>query len=287
MMKTKKNNRFGKVLLLMTSIVLVIAVSVIGTLAFLTAETDILTNSFQASTGISGKVDEPSFPGGRTGGDTTYTFGAPVKKDPLIQNTGKNNMYVGLKLDFYLNAQNNDPDDYVKVPYSTFAQYVDIISDAKKNTTDVFNTNYWREETASTATDSKIFSYRPTGTNAFTVVYGNTSYTSASCDLPANPTNYLPAANNDNTYPIFNKVQIKDEVNKGVLPSGGSYNKPTTAAAFADGPSGVYQVLNFKIVITGQGVQADGSNISTNDSDSSSIAINNQILADIMAGLDK
>lgn len=284
MMKTKKNNRFGKVLLLMTSIVLVIAVSVIGTLAFLTAETDILTNSFQATTGISGKVDEPSFPGGRTGGDTTYTFGAPVNKDPLIQNTGKNDMYVGLKLDFYLNAQDNTDNHYVQVPYSTFAKYVDIISDAKAQTTDVFNTSYWRDEgTPTTATDSKIFSYRPTGTNAFTVVYGNTSYTSASCDLPDSPTNYLPATNNDNTYPIFNQVQIKDEVNKGVLPSGGTYNKPTTAAAFAAGPSGVYEVLNFRIVITGQGVQADGSNIST----ASSTAINNQILADIMAGLDK
>ena len=282
-MKTKKNNRFGKVLLLMTSIVLVIAVSVIGTLAFLTAETDILTNSFQASTGISGKVDEPSFPGGRTGGTTQYTFGAPVNKDPLIQNTCDKNMYVGLKLDFYLNAQDATDAHFVKVPYSTFEKYVDIISDAKKNTTDDFNTNYWREETASTATDSKIFSYRPTGTNAFTVVYGNTSYTSASCDLPANPTNYLPATKNDNTYPIFNQVQIKDEVNKGVLPSGGSYNKPTTAAAFADGPSGVYEVLNFKIVVTGQGVQADGSNISTADS----TAINSQILTDIKAGLDK
>ena len=284
MMKTKKNNRFGKVLLLMTSIVLVVAVSVIGTLAFLTAETDLLTNSFQASTGISGKVDEPSFPGGRTGGNTTYTFGAPVKKDPLIQNTGKNNMYVGLKLDFYLNAQDNAANNYVHVPYSTFAKYVDIISNAKANEeTDVFNTNYWTEETASTATDSKIFSYRPTGTNAFTVVYGNTSYTSATCDLPDEPTNYLPATNNDNTYPIFNQVQIKDEVNKGVLPSGGSYNKPTTDTEFAAGPSGVYEVLNFKIVITGQGVQADGSNISTADS----TAINNQILSDIMAGLDK
>ena len=278
MMKTKKNNRFGKVLLLMTSIVLVIAVSVIGTLAFLTAETDILTNSFQASTGISGKVDEPSFPGGRTGGNTTYTFGAPVKKDPLIQNTCDNNMYVGLKLDFYLNAQNNDPDDYVQVPYSTFAKYVDIISNAKAQTTDVFNTSYWRDEgTPTTATDSKIFSYRPTGTNAFTVVYANNG------DLTANPTTYLTGSNDDNTYPIFNQVQIKDEVNKGVLPSGGSYNKPTTAAAFADGPSGVYEVLNFKIVITGQGVQADGSNISTADS----TAINNQILSDIKAGLDK
>lgn len=277
-MKTKKNNRFGKVLLLMTSIVLVIAVSVIGTLAFLTAETDILTNSFQASTGISGKVDEPSFPGGRTGGNTTYTFGAPVKKDPLIQNTCDNNMYVGLKLDFYLNAQNNDPDDYVQVPYSTFAKYVDIISNAKAQTTDVFNTSYWRDEgTPTTATDSKIFSYRPTGTNAFTVVYANNG------DLTANPTTYLTGSNDDNTYPIFNQVQIKDEVNKGVLPSGGSYNKPTTAAAFADGPSGVYEVLNFKIVITGQGVQADGSNISTADS----TAINNQILSDIKAGLDK
>ena len=78
-------------------------------------------------------------------------------------------------------------------------------------------------------------------------------------------------------------MQIKDEVNKGVLPSGGSYNKPTTAAEFAAGPSGVYEVLNFKIVVTGQGVQADGSNISLPDSD----AINSQILTDIMAGLDK
>ena len=124
-MKTKKNNRFGKVLLLMTSIVLVIAVSVVCTLAFLTAETDILTNSFQATTGISGKVDEPSFPGGRTGGDTTYTFGAPVKKDPLIQNTGKNDMYVGLKLDFKRIVQ-------IRVNIIRFPYHASVLGDGNR-----------------------------------------------------------------------------------------------------------------------------------------------------------
>lgn len=278
-MKDKKNNRIGKALMMVTSVVLVAAVSVYGTLAFLTAQTKELKNSFQASTGVDGKVDEPSFPGGRTGGDTTYTFGAPVKKDPLIQNTGSNDMYVGLKLDFYLNAQDNTDAHFVQVPYDTFAKYVTITGDAKAQTTDVFNTTYWHEETPETATNSKIFSYRPNSSYQFVKVTANDG------DLDANPANSTAyTAGTDNTYPIFNSVQIKDTVNKGTLPSGGTYNKPTTAAAFAAGPSGVYQVLNFRIVVTGCGVQADGSNASET---TASGAHNTLILSDIMACLDK
>lgn len=267
-MKNKKNTRIGKVLLIMTSVVLVAAISVYGTLAFLTATTQELTNSFQSSTGISGKVDEPSFPGGRTGGSTSYEFGTPVPKDPLIQNTGTNDMFVGLKLDFYLNAQDDTDANFVKVPYTTFAKYVTIKGDAPN--TGAFNTTYWHEETPSNVTDSKIFTYRP-GSGDFTRVTasnGDLSLPSAGSALPS--TAYT--AGTDNTYPIFNSVQISNDVNKA---KGVTFNHPTSAVDFAAGPAGLnFEVLNFKIVVTGHGVQADGA------------TDNATILSDIMGGLD-
>ena len=272
-MKDKKNNRFGKVLMVMTSAVLVAAVSVYGTLAFLTAQTVELKNTFTATTGVKGEVQEPGYPGDGTGAtEYKYSFGTPVTKDPLVQNTGTNDMYTGLRLDFYLDATGGG---YVQVPYSTFAKYVTVTADQKNATTDDFNTNYWTEEVLSGTPDYKIFTYRPKGTAAFTVVKAQNGENAVSGDYRNK--------GDDNTYPIFNSVQVKDEVNIVSLPGDTGYFAPEDAGNYnvSDVSTLKLKQLKFEIKVTGHGVLADTQNKSTNDT----TAINSAILTDLKNGL--
>lgn len=122
-MKEKKNKGARKVLLVAVSAALVVAVSVSATLAYLTATTAVKDNVFKASGNIAGKVIEPNYDQEKA---NNYLPGVPVPKNPMIDNDSANDyeIYVGARLDFYIDLANNG--SYEQVTYDDFKKFVDI-----------------------------------------------------------------------------------------------------------------------------------------------------------------
>lgn len=124
-MKEKKNKGARKVLLMCTAAVLVAAISVGVTLAYLTAQTATKTNEFRTLGAIDAELQETNYDGDPTG-NTAYSFtpGQTVPKNPTIDNNSPNDkeIYVGAKVTFYVYF------DGVKtaVKYSDFSKLVTV-----------------------------------------------------------------------------------------------------------------------------------------------------------------
>lgn len=127
-MKEKKSKGLRKALLMAVAMVLVIAISVSATLAFLTDSTEQRDNVFTGKTSnISGEIIEPHFTPEH---EYWYSPGTETRKDPMIQNDSEaDKIFTAVKLTFYIRVEDsNNDNDYVKVPWSTFDKYVDIYS---------------------------------------------------------------------------------------------------------------------------------------------------------------
>lgn len=104
-----KKHNFRKGLLAASALVLVAVISVGATLAYLTASTREVVNTFTAGEGIDIEIQEPSYKG-----DKTYTPGTTFDKDPEVKNTstGDSPVYIVASLEYQI--------DGVSVSYATF-----------------------------------------------------------------------------------------------------------------------------------------------------------------------
>ena len=253
-MKKNKNSKAGKILFMAAAVVLVAAVSVSFTLAYLTAQTKVLDNQFTASGGITGEVLEPKFDKEEA---NKYLPGKEVPKDPMIQNeTTDASVYVGARLDFYIDV--TDGTNWQQVPYDTFSKFVEI----KNSSTSGFNTTDWSDITTSVSPNTKgseFFMYnkvlKPYDNNK--VENGDVSYNNDG---------------DDNTKPIFTSVTadanitISDEsVGLEANVTGNSAISSITKEGnvfYIDGTKNtkcVFKNFKFKIVINGYGVKDDSS----------------------------
>jgi predicted ribosomally synthesized peptide with SipW-like signal peptide len=138
-----KKNNFRKGILIVLALVLVSAISVGATLAYLTASTDTATNTFTAGEGISIEIQEPEYEK-----ITNYEFtpGTTFDKDPSVKNTSAESpVYVVVSLEYKI--------DETSVPYSTFTNTDNVKHAIIKNSSNVagFNTAW----TQLTDTDEK------------------------------------------------------------------------------------------------------------------------------------
>lgn len=122
-MKEKKSKGLRKVLYMAIATVLVIAISVSATLAFLTDSTVERDNVFKgASNDIQGSIKEPSFNSSKK---YYYSPGKETPKDPMVQNDSLDDeIYTGVKVTFFIKAA--DSGSYVQVPYDVFDDYVTV-----------------------------------------------------------------------------------------------------------------------------------------------------------------
>ncbi len=236
-MKNQKKKSLKTALLMGVAVVLVAALSVGISLAYLTANSSTKTNTFTASGGITGEVAEPSFD---SSDDYTYYPGEEIDKDPLIQNTtADSSIYVGARLDFYISVNGGS---YQQVKYDVFSYYATIYY----NTSVGFNTTNWTDITSDVTGDtqgSKYFVYN--------TVLSSKSTTSVSSTYSEN--------GSDCTTPIFTSVVMSTNI---TLSSSGTASDLATSS---DGVASLtYKSLNFQIVVTGYGVKADSTVTSVN-----------------------
>ncbi len=239
--------------------VLVAAVSVSFTLAYLTAQTKVLDNQFTASGGITGEVLEPKFDKEEA---NKYLPGKEVSKDPMIQNeTTDASVYVGARLDFYIDV--TDGESWEQVSYETFNKFVNIKYDSKEFNTGTGDTQTWTDITATADSSqdnkSKYFMYNKVlePYDSSKVEDGGIGYTND---------------DNDNTKPIFTSVTadanitISDEsvgLKANVTENSAISNITKEGNVFyTDGVKNtkcVFKNFKFKIVINGYGVKDDSS----------------------------
>ena len=242
-----------KVLLMGVAAVLVAAISVGATLAYLTAQTGSVTNTFKGSGGITAQFAEPKYDG-----DGTFTIGQPNTKDPLIENTTEDAaIYVGTRVSFWIST---DGTNYSQVTPTTFYKYVDVqynnVAATSYNTGTTGAT--WTKKTDDVKNagelsdhDCEYFVYN----KVLLQKDSDPSYTGGSGAYSA--TAY--ETTKDNTAPLFTSVKVKAAV---TLQAGGTSTVTSAAAAALTGtddagPSGkTFEKFNYKIVLDGYGVKA-------------------------------
>ena len=258
-MKKNKNSKAGKILFMAVAVVLVAAVSVSFTLAYLTAQTKVLDNQFTASGGITGEVLEPKFDEKEA---NKYLPGKEVPKDPMIQNeTTDASVYVGARLDFYIDIA--DEEDWQQVSYETFSKFVSI----KNSGTSGFNTTDWSDITTSVSPNTKgseFFMY-----NKVLGKFDNDKVVKSDSGYNNDDSS---EENGDNTKPIFTSVTadanitISDE--SVGLEANVTENSDISSITkednvfYTDGVKNtkcVFKNFKFKIVINGYGVKDDSS----------------------------
>lgn len=227
-MKEKKNKGARKALIMVISVVLVAAVSVSATLAYLTAKTTEKDNEFKASGNISGKVIEPDYVESKAG---NYLPGVPVPKNPMIDNDSANDyeIYVGARLDFYIDLDNNG--SYEQVTYADFIKFVDITGLPTFTT----GTGVWLDKTASitgNTAGSKYYFYAK-------VLQKNDGDSGAGLN-----------AGDDTTPELFTSVTVKKDLK---LASDGV--AITQADVTAGNLTKTYNGFKFKIKVTGYGTK--------------------------------
>lgn len=182
-----KKHNFRKGLLAASALVLVAAISVGATLAYLTASSREVTNTFTAGEGINITLTEPYYVA-----EEYRTPGSTFTKDPQVNNTSEDSpVYVVASLSYYI--------DNTEVSYATFTnsaaaadviKYATIYSDT--NATAVgFNSAWTQIEDDDVNKDYFVYG---TAVNAPTSVAKNTS-----------------------TASIFEKVKISEKDKAGTI----------------------------------------------------------------------
>lgn len=230
-----KKEKLKKTLTSMIAIVLVAAISVLATLAYLGTNTQETPNTFTGSTGIGLKLVEPDWKSTLTGNDETeetragsYSPNGEYLKNPMLYNsTSKNNPseWVAMKVSFKIDSKYatdegeresvNEKNDLGNLTWEELQKIATIQYDstptATATYTDGFNLTDWELIWTSTkkkaigtnttlgATDvSAIFIYKtPIVKNTVTPVIDTSSKAT-----------YTP---NSITNPLFNRIKIKTQ----------------------------------------------------------------------------
>lgn len=149
-----KKVEWKKNLKIVIAMLLVAALSVGGTLAYLSRETSELENVFTGSKGISLTLTEPEFDDEEKGKANSYTPDMTILKDPTVTNTSTETGYkewVAMRVDYTYAGSTCNKEQIDKIV--TF-QY----KDPNGNFQDGLNPN-WIKVTTTTATDYDIYVY--------------------------------------------------------------------------------------------------------------------------------
>lgn len=118
-MKHTQTQKIRRAVLIGISGILIAAISVATTLAYLSTVTNVKDNVFTASGNIVGRVLEPHW----ETNDGHYVPGRRVSKDPTVDNeTSDAKCYAGLKLAFFI----DDGSGYQQVDLATMQKFVDF-----------------------------------------------------------------------------------------------------------------------------------------------------------------
>lgn len=223
-MNEKKNKSARKVLLVGISAVLVAAISVGSTLAYLSAITTSKDNTFTASGDIKGRLLEPSWSTEVSSDAAQYVPGKTYAKDPTVDNeTPDAAVYVGAKLIFQIDV--GDGNGLQTVDYDTFSHFVTLAD---------YTGSGWTEKSVSGDTTSKYFMY-------------NTVLTK-----DADEGNTLGASATDHTSALFTSVTPSKDIN---IKSNGTATKDNLTST-ADLSSLYFKKFDFKIKVFSHGVKA-------------------------------
>lgn len=249
-MKTRKNKKGGNVLFIMICAVLVAAIGVSGTLAFLTARSTEVDNTFKAkSEGISGEWVEPMF-------DSTaiknLSPGVAVAKDPSIVNTTPTDdgqILVGARMTFFIQVDNND---YWAVDYATFSKFVTVTGLAGSGWTDI---------TSEVTSEENIY-----GDGSYGIAkwyYYTTPLAKFDGTKPSNSSGSRVGDGSDNTTPLFTSVTMNPNIR---IESGHEGYYVTLSDVldenFTPDSSKYFEKFNFKIKLDGCGVKVDDVTVS-------------------------
>ena len=223
----KKNQKALKVFLVGVSVVLVTAISVGLTLAYLTTQTDPIKNDFTAKGDIAGRIAEPNWTAANA---LKIAPGKTLDKNPIVDNeTGDTYIWVGVRVEFVLDVDGTPK----TVPYSTFSKYVEL--------TGLTGTD-WVEYTA--ADDGLV--------NA---TYKYYFYTKV-LDKDKDDTGDAKVENADSTTELFTKVTPKKEIVIDPDAATGTYVVNTSIPASPDFSELIFKKFDFQINIKGYGVKA-------------------------------
>ena len=239
--------------------VLVIAVSVSATLAFLTDSTVKRDNVFIGkSNEIKGSIKEPSFNSTKK---YYYSPGKTTPKDPMVQNDSLDDaIYTGVKVTFWINASDT-ADAYVQVPYSVFDDYVTVKYGSSDgfNTTDWTEVSAWRNPTAAGYdANAKYFIYNSTlaktdGTDAVANEASNGADTTKALFSSVKMSEYIHIPENVNsTKKVINALRGNDTATNKIYIDDAGAKLNSTNQYDQD-----FEQCDFKIMITGFGVKAD------------------------------
>lgn len=237
-MSENKSKSLRKLLLVCVASVLVAALSIGATAAYLTASTTPKENKFSASGDVKGKIMEPKF----TASKTHYCEpGITEAKDPLVQNTTVGQtIYVGARLKFEICVNGNT---YTQVDLDTFEQYVTV----GWNTVDSLTGSSKSWKLISKNHNSDKFAYYLY--DGLLSAY-NTDAVTPTTDL----TNAVAAAaayesGGDNSRPIMISVTPKAGITIDA-------NSSTTALPSSDYLSTTYKKFNYRITVDAYGVNS-------------------------------
>lgn len=196
-MKTRKNKKGGNVLFIMICAILVAAIGVSGTLAYLTARSVEVDNTFKAkSEGISGEWVEPMFDSTSI---KTLSPGITVAKDPSIVNTTPTDdgqVYVGARMSFWIEVDDNG---FFAVDLTTFQKFVTINN---------INTASWSN--VSTQITQDVTSDGSSGKAQW--YFYDTALAQYDGTKPSNSSGTRIGDGSDNTSPLFTSVTLNPNI---------------------------------------------------------------------------
>lgn len=261
-MKKTTAKKAHKGLIVFVACVLAAALSVGITLAYLTAQTTKVTNTFTASGDISGNIQEPGFP---SSGTVTYTPGDVVDKDPLVQNTSNVPMYVAVRLDYYISF--TSAGTYYRVPYTLFENYFGV------NYANTTSSGNWEEITGSITSKAST----PAAISAAGAKWSR--YYFYKTQLTANNTSTAQTATTDYannvslgyfSQPVFTTVTPSGDILLGSTTNatnttyeGKLYYNKTSGSPNYKGKK--YPKMDFKIIITGFGTDVEDAGSAKTD----------------------
>lgn len=250
-MKKTTAKKTHKALIVFVACVLAAALSVGITLAYLTAQTEKVTNTFTASGDLSGEIQEPGFP---SSGTVTYTPGEPVTKDPLVHNLSGFDIYAAVRLDYYINFTGTN---YVRVPYDIFHKYFSV------NYTGTDSAN-WTEFTGSVTTKNATSGIDNAGTAWSRYFFYETVLADGSSSGSATATTTYGSNAAYFSNPVFTTVTPSGDILLGSTDNVAATAYETKLHYGIDGFKGkLYEKMNFKIVVTGFGVKKEASGRNT------------------------
>lgn len=266
----KKKKKWKNRVKSLIALLLVVVISVAGTLAYLSKQADKKVNTFTGSDGLKLDLQEPGWKDPTNQG-FVYMPDQPITKNPIVINGtatlnadgsvdtnsggGTYDEYVAIRVAFYADAN-------LTVPV-TYKDIQDAIIDPIE-----FKTSEWQLYEKGVLKEGSPSSYKNNGAVSNTDLATSSKFSDSNCltfVYGTNPTTLTKlekdaSANKNVSSPLFEKVQIRDGKITG-KPIKALENDGTVGAVIADGA----QLPNFYISISAAAVDASGTDATLSD----------------------